>query len=145
MTSVKISEEMGCWEMRNFSTSSHPYSHWSCDKSKNPCLLRNCIIPKFATTEAPATTHPVASWFLDPNGCLTGKYAICQWAWVLAIFHHNDGNSYPLNMPNSCVVRTVQRATAIAVQHAGRTFARPRQDLLYCFLVFVLFVFVCLQ
>ncbi len=86
MTSVKISGERGCWEMRDFPTPCDPHSQGSWDKSKNPWYpSRNCTIPNEATARAIGTTRPVASWFLGPNSCLIGNHAISQQAWVLAV------------------------------------------------------------
>ena len=49
MTSVEISGERGCWEMRSFPTLSHPHSHGSWNKSKNlyPYLYSACglVVP----------------------------------------------------------------------------------------------------
>ena len=70
VTSVKTNVEKGCWEMCHFSTLSDPHSHGSWDKSKNPYPLRNCIILKLATAEAPGTTMPEDSWFFGPQQLL---------------------------------------------------------------------------
>ncbi len=61
----------------------HPCGPW--DKSTNPYPSRNRIIPTLATTGAPGTTQPAASWFLGPDGCFVGNYVISQRVWVLAI------------------------------------------------------------
>ena len=92
MTNVKISGEMGCWEMRDFPIPSDPHAHGSWDIHKNPYPLRNCIIPNLATVGAPGTKRPVASWFPGPDSFLIGNYVISQWAWLLAILtfgHYN--------------------------------------------------------
>ncbi len=61
------------------------HSHGSWDKSKDPCPLRNSIIPYLTTTGAPGTTRPQADWFLGPSSCLVVNYAVSQQVWVLAI------------------------------------------------------------
>ena len=71
-------------------TPSDPYFRGSLDKSKNPYPLRNRIIPNEATAGTPETTQPAASWFLGPDSCLVGNYAICQWVWALAINSSSD-------------------------------------------------------
>ena len=53
MTSVEISGEKGYGEMSNFPKPSDPHSHWSWNKSKNPYLLKDCMIHKKTTTGAP--------------------------------------------------------------------------------------------
>ena len=83
MTSVKTSGEKGVLGIALFLNTQQPSFPW--DKSKNPYLSRNSVIPKEATAGAPETRRPVASWFQGPDGCLIGNYAISQWVWVLAI------------------------------------------------------------
>ncbi len=85
MTSVEISGERLCRELCDFPTCSDPYAHGSWDRSKNLYPLRNHIIPNMAAARVPRTTQLVASWFLDPNGCLIGSYAMFQLVWVLTI------------------------------------------------------------
>ena len=85
MTSVNISRERGCWELHNFPTPSDLISHESWEKSKYPYQFRNHVIPNLATAQAPRTTRLAATWFLDPESCLIGNYAISRWVWVLAI------------------------------------------------------------
>ncbi len=88
MTSVEISGEKGVLEIALYSNIwwLHSYGPW--DKSKNPCPLRDCVIPNSATNRAPEISRPAALWFLNPYGHLIGDYAIFQWAWVLAIICH---------------------------------------------------------
>ena len=74
MTSVKISGEIGCRIVYHFPMSGHD-PHGPGNKSKNPYALRNCIISVLTTAGALVTTQTVAL-FLDPVGCLIGKYAI---------------------------------------------------------------------
>ena len=76
VTTVKIIEEMGCWELRDFPTPSDPHSHGSWGKSKNPYPLKNRVI-----TEAIAgVPEPLRLWphRPDPGGCFFGNHAISQ-------------------------------------------------------------------
>ena len=73
MTSVEISRDRGCSEMRDFRDFPPPrdhHSHGSWDKSKNPYPWRNCIIPIKVTVGAqePQGHRPSGSW--GPRGCL---------------------------------------------------------------------------
>ena len=68
-----------------FPTINDSHSHGSWNKRKNPCPLKNHIIPNLAIARAPGTTQPVALWILGPDGCLVRNYLFSHWVWILAI------------------------------------------------------------
>ena len=77
MTGVKISGEKGYWEMRDFPTPSEPHFYGSWDKSKNPCIpIEKSHNSQQGNCWGPETTRLQAEWFLCPDTCLVGNYAI---------------------------------------------------------------------
>ncbi len=56
-------------------------------KARTHTCQSNRVIHNSSTAGAPETTQLAASWFLGPNSCLVGNYAIPKHVWVHAIIH----------------------------------------------------------
>ena len=82
MTSVKVSGEMGCWEMRDFPTPSGVHSHRSWEPMPIDTFQRG-------NRRRPRNREATGQVFLGPDSCLIGNYVISQQAWVLTTLLHD--------------------------------------------------------